>query len=626
MERRRGACYAFAMLAPRPLDGARARGALAVLAFATAATMAGNARGQATLLTSLGGTVGFGSDCLPPNDDGSYPATGTGLDITPGFPAGLHFYSGTYTALWINNNGNISFNSSLSSFTPDAFPGAAQPMIAPYWADVDTRGVGCSATGDVCLDPTTNGVWWSLTPGQLVVTWDQVGFFECHASPVMSFQLILTAAPSCVAADAGGGTDFDIEFRYAECGWEVGDASGGEDGFCPTGTVGTSCTPAQAGFDSAETPDLDYASLPGSRMAGISTALCTGSNLTPPQAGVWQFLVRGGAIMCPAAGQACSTGLQGVCAAGTTECTTGGTTCHQLTQPSAEVCNGLDDNCNGKVDDGATCPNGQVCSRGRCVPTCSASGEAFEPCPSPLVCSSTGVCVEPDCLNVTCADGGVCSDGTCKGPCVGIVCPAPTVCREGTCVDPCAGLTCQSGQVCDDGVCVASCSCAGCSATETCTTSGLCVVKACAELSCSGGDVCDGGACVDPCKGAVCPAGQTCTKGACVDEPAPDGGADAGKAISFGDASLGQPASTSDAAAIDATMDTGSASTDSDDGGGGIASTPAGCTCRQAHATPAEGDEGLTAAIALAACAASRRLRRSGRPWPLRRSARAPSA
>jgi hypothetical protein len=48
----------------------------------------------------------------------------------------------------------------------------------------------------------------------------------------------------------------------------------------------------------------------------------------------------------------CQTGQQGVCAAGTSQCVAGVGTCNQLTQPSAEKCNLLDDNCDGQVDNG----------------------------------------------------------------------------------------------------------------------------------------------------------------------------------------------------------------------------------------------------------------------------------
>jgi alpha-tectorin len=38
----------------------------------------------------------------------------------------------------VNTNGVISFESQVSSFTPIPFPLDNQPVVAPFWADVDT--------------------------------------------------------------------------------------------------------------------------------------------------------------------------------------------------------------------------------------------------------------------------------------------------------------------------------------------------------------------------------------------------------------------------------------------------------------------------------------------------------
>ena len=54
----------------------------------------------------------------------------------------------------------------------------------------------------------------------------------------------------------------------------------------------------------------------------------------------------------PGGGAACSTGLPGVCAAGTTSCQAGTLACAQNVSPSPEVCDGLDNNCDGIVDNG----------------------------------------------------------------------------------------------------------------------------------------------------------------------------------------------------------------------------------------------------------------------------------
>ncbi len=301
-------------------------------------------------------------------------------------------------------------------------------MIAPYWGDVDIRNTGGYCMGSAgltcsvctpCQNPSQNGVWWYFEPGRAVFTWDRVGYFDCNNDHRMSFQLVLTAA----SGGCAGAGDFDVEFRYHQCDWETGDASGGSGGF--------GGTQAQAGFDAGN--DHDFVEIMGSRMAGIANHLCTGSNVGMP--GVWRFQIRSGAIMCPDAGMACDTGMPGVCSSGHTECVGMGTQCHQDVMPSAERCDGLDDDCNGMVDDGdGLCPSPKVCDRGVCVDPCFEGG-----CSAGQTCSSTGVCEDTACAGMTCPAGQVCRGGSCVGACDGVMCPPPLSCREGRCVDLCAG-------------------------------------------------------------------------------------------------------------------------------------------------------------------------------------------
>ncbi|MEW5848837.1 MAG: MopE-related protein [Myxococcota bacterium] len=78
----------------------------------------------------------------------------------------------------------------------------------------------------------------------------------------------------------------------------------------------------------------------------------------------------------PGGGQQCSTGLLGVCSAGTTACTNGSVACNQNVQPSAEACDGLDNNCNGATDDGN--PGGGVACVSAYPGVCSAGTTACE--------------------------------------------------------------------------------------------------------------------------------------------------------------------------------------------------------------------------------------------------------
>ena len=527
------------------------------------------AHAEATLLDGFGGTVGYGVDCLSHNDDGSSAM----IDLTPAFPAGLRFFDRTHTTAYVNTNGNITFAGAVPTYTPEAFPVADQPMIAPYWADVDIRyydgschgGDWTSEPGDAgCENPPENGVWWTLEPGRMIVTWDRVGYYDCNNDLRMTFQLVLTAVEGC----AGAG-DFDVEFRYNLCQWHTGDASGGLNGVCDPFPLFGDCTPAQAGFDAGNS--TDYVEIPGSRTEDINTILCTDSNVGEP--GYWRFQIRSGQILCPDAGLPCETDLQGACVDGLTQCTgtdLTGRECIPLVEPTDERCDAIDNDCDGATDEGDDlCDSLQVCDRGHCVDPCSEFG-----CPEGWVCGSSGLCVEEACLDVECEPGQRCEGGVCVGACDGVVCPAGQVCRGGRCVDPCETLTCDDCTVCVDGVCEVRCQWAECPEGEACLEDGRCVPAACADVVCDPGTVCEDGSCVDACLGAVCPSGETCENGECVPAPddttQPDGGTQ-----TDADADADAPVTP------DAGNDAGpTADSGPDDGGDGTYSSEEGCRCK----------------------------------------------
>jgi MYXO-CTERM domain-containing protein len=505
------------------------------------------------LIRGLGGPAGYGTNFLDYNDDGSSRV----IDVSMSFRNGLRFFGRTYSELYVNNNGNITFGAGVAAYTPRPFPVAAQRMIAPWWGDVDTRGGG---------RPAMNGVWWDIRPHQFTVTWDHVGYFSSHDDLQNSFQLILRPSPSC------GMGDFDVEFRYERCEWTSGDASGGRMGTC-IGQPAT-CTPAQAGFDAGD--QRNFYTLPFSRTDEV-LRLCSTSNVGEP--GVWRFQIRGGELPCNGSGTACVTGYPGACAAGTIQCRSGRPTCVPDNRPEAERCDGVDNDCDGMVDendgaqpqplgvpdggfpdtgvpssdasnsDGASdvpnvdmpnapmdVPNGdagrapplcvrggEVCERGVCVPGC-VEGACF---PN-QTCVRGTICVETNCLNVNCPEGQVCHDGMCIDGCDSVQCPQPLACRFGRCVNLCDGVRCDSGQVCDrtTGRCVAGCQCAPCPAMTACQDDGRCIPPRCVDVTCEANEFCDArGRCVNVCDemGVQCPIGQECNRmtGRCAEPPPP---------------------------------------------------------------------------------------------------------
>ncbi len=278
-------------------------------------------------------------------------------------------------------------------------------------------------------------------------------------------------------------------------------------------------------------------------------------------------------------GDACATGLPGECAWGQEACVDGVKVCDPVVAMApercngldddcdgridedvrndcglcgdvdAETCNGVDDDCNGLVDDRSGCPGGQECVGGACRGGCQA-GE----CPDGLICVDA-ICVGL-CDLAQCEPGTVCSEasGDCVDLCEGVACPGGEACDPATggCVDDsCVTLGCDDGQACVDGICVedpcgevecppgdfcrvgeciGSCAEVSCAAFERCRDGRCepdpcpptgCDEAVCADVVCPVGQLCDGGACRgDPCTAIACPRGQVCDDGQCVGDAA----------------------------------------------------------------------------------------------------------
>ena len=243
----------------------------------------------------------------------------------------------------------------------------------------------------------------------------------------------------------------------------------------------------------------------------------------------------------PALGTACGPD-EGVCERGMIRCVGGELMCVGGIPARDEICNGLDDDCDGEADELAPCPETTLCIAGSCRRQCDPELEF--PCPVGFLCQrldadGLSYCTPTACAE--CAPTERCVDDACVDPCEGIVCEGAGECRSGRCVDcrslgcgpgelcvsracredACEDAACASDQVCDDGVCERACGPSDCDTGMRCAADGTCEPDPCADTTCDVDEVCVMGSCrEDPCRGVSCDAGQVCAAATgCIDDP-----------------------------------------------------------------------------------------------------------
>lgn len=227
----------------------------------------------------------FTSNVFLANDDGTYPANGLGAGTPPGTPVAqslgftFNFFGTNYTSAFINNNGNVTFNAPLSTFTPFGLTTSiGTPIVAPFFGDVDTR-VGNLATWGTAVEGGHN---------VFGVDWPGVGYYSENIDKLNTFQLLLVDRSDIAAGDA------DIYFNYGSIQWETGDASGGSGG------LGGSC--AVAGYSNGTGNPGTFGQIAGSGVCGSlidggANALASSTN--DGVTGQFLFQVRSGEVINP---------------------------------------------------------------------------------------------------------------------------------------------------------------------------------------------------------------------------------------------------------------------------------------------------------------------------------------
>lgn len=222
-----------------------------------------------TVALGTGGSAGAIQDLsfcnakiIAANDDGASDIVALPFQMTLG--------SSTFSNAYVGNNGYVTFLAPMSTFTPYPLVGSGAPILAPYFADVDTR------------DPRSSLVTYGVSPdgSQLCVNWLNVGYYAAHYDKKISAQLIVTRR-----SETGAG-NFDATFNYGRLDWETGDASGG------TGGIGGVAARAGWGNGAGVGYELPGSGISGSLMTGGTNSLVNASNVGVP--GRYVFAFRAG--------------------------------------------------------------------------------------------------------------------------------------------------------------------------------------------------------------------------------------------------------------------------------------------------------------------------------------------
>ena len=198
----------------------------------------------------------------------------------------------------------------------------------------------------------------------------------------------------------------------------------------------------------------------------------------------------------PDLGGTCRTWMGGMCDAGTWVCSGQWTSCEPIAAVNPELCNNRDDNCNGRIDEDFPL-KGQPCANGAGMFVC-------RPDHSGLICNAAVVVGAPcDDGNTCTGDDGVAADGQCVG--TPVSCGDGNACTVDTC-DPAIGcahapLGCDDGDVCTRDDCDPELGCmhpaVSCDDTDACTADACTPGLGCehAALSCDDANFCTADAC-----------------------------------------------------------------------------------------------------------------------------------
>ena len=247
------------------------RGVLRSIAYVLVVQFASTGYVSAQSAQAVRTNSGFTRIPLARNDDLSSGQVSLGFTV--------NFFGVNYSSLYVNNNGNVTFNGPLEDFTPQGLTGSRLPIIAPFWADVDTRGAG---SGLVTYGTDTVNGRPAFGANYL-----NVGYYDSLADKLNSFQVVLIER-----SDTGAG-NFDIEFNYNRILWETGEA---DDGINGLGGASASAGYSNGSGSSGTSFQIPGSLVPGSFLDSNPNGLIRRTQDSGNVFGRLIFSVRGGTI------------------------------------------------------------------------------------------------------------------------------------------------------------------------------------------------------------------------------------------------------------------------------------------------------------------------------------------
>jgi hypothetical protein len=250
--------------------------------------------------------AGFDQSSLGPQSNGGAQS------VT--LPFSLDFFGSNYSSLFVNNDGNVTFDAALTTYTPSGLTTFGHPIIAPFWSDIDTQvpGSGVVTYGTGTVDGHS----------AFGVNWPGVDCFDTAQGGQNWFQMLIIDRPDLTPAGQSG-DNFDIQFNYNQVKWDTGeDQADGGTSVCQAGQSGH---PASVGYSngSNDALELNGSGVAGALLDGGPDSLVTGSqNSTTP--GTYIFPIRNGGFGGSIGGTVTDTQNNPITGVDVSACATGG--------------------------------------------------------------------------------------------------------------------------------------------------------------------------------------------------------------------------------------------------------------------------------------------------------------